>query len=172
MKYHILLRITHWLMSACILGLIAIGWYMTGLTPEEGKYDFYNWHKTFGVLIIILFPIRVLLRKFTTVPDLPAGIKPAEQKLSHLVHIGLYILMISVPVIGYLFSSSGGHDVPFFNWVVPNVVGENEWLYEITSQAHWISAYALLTLVVLHVAGALKHRFFEAKENDVLRRML
>ena len=172
MKYHILLRATHWLMALCIFGLIAIGWYMTGLTPEEGKYDYYHWHKSFGMLIVILFPIRVLLKRYTHVPPLPDGIKPAEKKLSHIVHALLYVTMVSVPVIGYVFSSSGGYAVPFFELTVPNIIGKNKMLFDLSKEAHWISAYALLALIILHISGAVKHRLFEKKENDVLHRML
>ncbi|MGH1439022.1 MAG: cytochrome b [Cellvibrionaceae bacterium] len=172
MKYHILLRATHWLMAICILGLIAIGWYMVGLIPEQGKYTFYDWHKTFGVLIILLFPLRVILRRYTSIPPLPEGIDKPTKKLSHIAHKVLYFLMITIPIVGYIYSSSGGYDVPFFGFIVPNVIGKSEWLFALSREVHWISAYLLLILVILHVAAVIKHRFFEGKENDVLNRML
>jgi cytochrome b561 len=42
----------------------------------------------------------------------------------------------------------------------------------LANEAHWISAYALLALVFLHISGVIKHRFFEPKEHDVLKRMI
>ena len=159
-------------MAICILGLIALGWYMTELTPEQGRHDFYFWHKSFGVLVMVLLPIRMALRHYTFIPPLPRDIKPIEKKASHAGHILLYVLMTAVPVIGYVFSSSGGYDVPFFGPVLPNIIGKHKWLFDISREAHEISAYTLLGMVALHIAGALKHRFFEKPENDVLNRMV
>lgn len=159
-------------MAVCIIGLIAIGWYMVDLKPEEGKYDFYHWHKSFGMLLILLFPLRFALRQMTDIPTLPEGIKPQEKTLSRFVHISLYLLMISVPVIGYLMSSFGGYPVKLFMVEVPNMVGKDKSLAMLANEAHWISAYALLALVFLHISGVIKHRFFEPKEHDVLKRMI
>ncbi len=174
MKYHPLLRITHWAMAFGILGLIAMGWYMNTLTPEEGRYDLYDWHKSFGMVVLMLFPLRFILRKITTVPPLPSGIKPIEKKLSHLTHILLYIGMLFVPVIGYVYSTTGGHDVPLFNLTVPAIFSKNKEIFEIAGELHEIAAYTVLGLVALHIIGALKqkHKFFEKPENDVLNRML
>jgi len=81
MKYHILLRLVHWLMAIA-------GWYMTGLAPEdESRPDFYHFHKSFGVLLLFLFIVRILLRIFTKIPALPETIRPVEKKLSHIAHI-------------------------------------------------------------------------------------
>jgi cytochrome b561 len=33
-------------------------------------------------------------------------------------------------------------------------------------------AFSLIALVVIHVAAVIKHRFFDSKEADVLKRML
>jgi cytochrome b561 len=172
MKYHPLLRITHWLMGICILGLIALGWYMGTVTPENGKYALYGWHKSFGMLLIFLFPIRFILRKATTIPPLPTDIKPVEKKLSHLTHILLYIGMILVPVSGYLMSLSGGHEVKMFGLHMPNLIEKDKVIGDITHEIHEIAPYVLLGLVVLHIVGALKHKFFEKPENDVLNRMI
>lgn len=173
-KYNIALRIVHWIMALSILGLICVGWYMEGLTPEEGKYAFYPWHKIIGLFVLVLFLVRIALRKMTAIPALPVGIKSIEKKASHAVHMALYVLMFAVPAIGYVFSTSGGHaiTVPILGWGVPDIIGEHKVIYDVAKEAHWISAYCLLAIVGLHVAGALKHRFFEPKENDVLGRMM
>ena len=172
MKYHILLRITHWVMGFTIIGLFALGLYMNSLTPEEGRYDLYDWHKAFGMLVILLFFGRIALRATTKVPPLPEGIKPHEKKLSHLVHGLLYLGMIGVPAVGYFYSSFGGHPVPFLGMTVPNIVAENKELSKQLGEVHEILAFILIGCVVLHVLGALKHRFFEPKENDVISRMV
>ena len=103
---------------------------------------------------------------------MPTDIKPVEKKLSHATHILLYLGMILVPVSGYLMSLSGGHEVKMFGLHMPNIIEKDKVIGDITHEIHEILPYILLGLVVLHIAGALKHKFFEKPENDVLNRML
>jgi len=173
MKYHISLRLMHWLMALIIVGIITIGWYMTGLTTEdESRSDYYFYHKSFGVLILILLVARIFIRKFTRRPSLPENIKPIEKKLSHYSHNSLYVLMFFVPVIGYVFSNSAGYSVSFFGFMTPDIVDKNKMLSDIARQAHWYAAYILFCIILIHMVAALKHRLFEVNENDVLNRML
>lgn len=172
MKYHILLRITHWLMAICLIGLIGMGFYMEGLKPSPDKWKFYDLHKSFGILMIILFVVRIILRKVTAIPAPNENIKPVHRKLSKAVHHTLYLLMIGVPVAGYIMSVAGGHKVPFFGMTVPALFDKNKALGGIAHEVHVYAAYTLLALIVLHLVGVIKHRFFEPPENDVLKRML
>lgn len=171
-KYHWMLRITHWLMALLILGLIAVGWYMTGLDKtDENRYTFYGWHKSFGVVVLLLFGVRLVLRFTTHIPSLPAGLKPWEWKLSKLTHGLLYLFMLAVPLSGYAMSAAGGHGVKLFGIPMPSLFPEDKTIAGIAHEAHEIIPYILLGLVVLHIAGALKHRFMDAPENNVIRRM-
>lgn len=79
MKYSILLRLIHWLMA-----LRNCRWLVyDGLDTQEGRGALYGWHKSFGMLTIILLVLRLLLRQLNAVPNLPEGIKPAEKRLSN-----------------------------------------------------------------------------------------
>jgi cytochrome b561 len=172
MKYPLILRFFHWLMAFMILAMIAVGWYMHELAPDSIKYDLYGWHKAFGMLILAFVFVRLLVRFVSKIPALPQGISPIEQKIAKLGHLGLYCLMLFIPIAGYVMSSAAGKDVNFFGLLLPNLIGENEVIKEIAGEVHEILAYSLLALVGLHVLGTLKHRFFDKKENDVLNRML
>ncbi len=172
-KYNISMRILHWLMAILILCLIAVGFYMEGLPKEDPiKYTLYGLHKSFGVMIIFLFVVRIITRIRSSIPPLPEGIKPLEKKLSHGIHHLLYLFMILVPVSGYVMSDAGGHDVKFFGLLMPDFFEKNKEIGGIAHEMHEIIPYVLLGIVILHVAGAIKHRFFEPKENDVIGRML
>jgi len=155
------------------LGMIASGWYMTDLPREnDNKFVIYGWHKSFGVTLIGLFIYRVMLRMFTTIPKTPEGIKPYEKKLSHLVHFLLYVLMIGVPISGYVMSDAGDYGVKWFGIIMPDFIVKNKEIGGIAHEIHEIAPYVLLGFVGLHIAGALKHRLFEPRENDVLGSML
>ena len=171
MRYHPAQRVIHWLMAIIILSLLAVGIYMTGLDKEDAnRGQLYFLHKSFGVLVLILIALRVALRvKFGT-PILPAGINSLERRMAHSTHHFLYLLMVAVPLVGIWMSNSWGYGVSFFGlFDVPFRFPENKEIAPLAGEMHEYLAYGLLALVVLHVAGALKHRFFD--KNDVIYRM-
>lgn len=66
------------------------------------------------MLALVLLMARIFVRQSTVIPTIPKDIKPVEQKLAHVTDSLPYFLMLFVPAIGYVFSSSGGYPVPFF----------------------------------------------------------
>ncbi len=171
-KYHFFLRILHWFMAICILGLIACGWYMDGLDREApNKFTFYAWHKSFGVLMILAVVLRIVLRLVTRIPPLPESLPPSEKLLAHGAHLLLYVGMIAVPVSGFVMSMAGGHGVSFFGIKLPEIIAKNESAAGLAHNVHDILPYILLGVIALHIAGALKHRFMDKPEHDVIRRM-
>lgn len=173
-KYPLIMRLMHWLMALIILGLIACGWFMTSLDDDVSyKYDLYHWHKSFGVLVLFLLFARVVFRWASRVPPLPETMPWYERKLAHLVHWLLYLMLFLVPASGYLMSGAApGRDVPFFKWTMPDLVEKNKELATILHDIHVVIPYVLLGIIALHVLGALKHRFMDKPENDVIHRIL
>ncbi|MDB2414710.1 cytochrome b [Rickettsiales bacterium] len=172
-KYHISLRILHWLMAVIILALIGVGWYMSELPKDyPGRGNFYFLHKSFGVTIIFLWAIRVFLRFKMGAPELPSAISKPMQKIIHAGHHMLYLLIIFVPVSGYLMSNMGGHGVSLFGVPMPTLFEKNKEWGGFFHESHGLVAYIMLALVVFHFLGVIKHRFFASKESDVLKRMI
>ncbi len=174
MKYHISSRILHWTMSIIILGLLALGIYMADFMPQdaENKFMIYDLHKSFGALVLILIFIRIFNRFINKAPALPEGLPKIEKIASHLVHVALYLLMIGVPLSGYLMSNAYGFPVHLFSLQLPMLIAAQPENGHFFAECHEVLAYSLIAAIGLHVAGALKHRFFDKPENDVLGRML
>lgn len=176
-RYPASLRIMHWLRAVLILGLLWAGWHMTGmddLAPD--KFDlYYPWHKTFGVLAFLVVLTQLGVRWRTPrLPEPPQSLATYEQALSKLVHRATYVLLILVPLMGYSMSSTFtmSDGIPFFGTHLPELLPKNDKWFIVFQWLHKTLAYTLLGLVALHVAGALKHRFFDpAPRSDVLRRM-
>lgn len=172
-KYHVSMRLMHWTMAVLILGLIAVGWYMTELPKEDAmRGTFYGLHKSFGVLVLGLVAVRLVLRLMIPVPPLPETIPVIVRQLSRGAHNLLYFFMVATPLSGYMMSNAFGHPVQFFGLTLPKFFPDSKELGGVAHNLHEILPYVMLALVLLHVLGALKHRFLESKENDVLRRML
>lgn len=178
-KYPLSMRILHWLRAIIILGLIWSGWYMTRLpetTPLETFDLFYPNHKQFGVLVWLLAVVHLTIRwrNRAILPQTPATLTGWEKTLSHAVHRLIIALTLLVPLLGYAMSSSftQSDGVPFFFGDLPELLPKNDDNFEIFDMLHQYGAYVLLGLIVLHVAGAVKHRLFDkGGETDVLPRM-
>lgn len=172
-KYHIAIRIMHWLMAILILGMIGIGWYMADLPKENPlKGELVSLHKSCGALLLILFFVRLAMRIVKKAPALPETIPPIERNLANLGHKLLYLFMLIVPLSGYAMSNLYGYAVKMFGIPMPILFSENKDLGKLAREAHELVPYILLGIIALHFAGAIKHRFFDKPENDVLGRML
>jgi len=174
MKYPLSSRIIHWIMALLIFFMLGLGLYMTKVLPKDAPnhLQIYELHKSFGVLVLILVLVRIINRLVKGAPPLQETIAKIERILAHLGHFGLYVLMVVVPLSGFLMSNSFGFQVKFFGIELPFLTGQNFDRGKIFALAHQLLAYTLLALVIVHILAALKHRFFDKPENDVLKRML
>jgi len=83
----------------------------------------------------------------------------------------LYVLMIALPLSGWVINSASGIPFRVFWWFpLPAIVAPDKALAEAAKQVHFALFVALAALLVVHIAAALRHHF--AKRTDVLVRML
>lgn len=177
-RYPTSLRLLHWVRALIITGLLWAGWHMTGMNDEvASKFElYYPWHKSFGVLAFLLVLTQIALRVRT--PHIPQPLEtlaPYERLLSRLIQRVMYALLVIVPLMGYSMSSTFtmSDGVFFFGVNLPELLPKNDDWFVVFQLLHKVCAYTLLALIVLHIAGALKHRFYDKDpRNDVLRRML
>lgn len=173
-RYDAFARTLHWLIALMIFGLIGVGIYMGDLPREDTlRPQLYTLHKTFGVLVLCLAVIRIAWALLVRAPELPHALQSWEIKLAKLVKLGMYLLMLVIPMVGYALSNFADKPVALFGVIeLPTLLTPDKELKEIAEELHEILAFTLLGLASLHIAGALKHRFFGTSETDVLRRML
>jgi cytochrome b561 len=179
-KYPRSMRALHWLRALVVIGTLSVGLVMVNLPDELPiKYEqLYPNHKQFGLLALLLGLVQLTLRLRARgrLPESPASLRPWERALSTFAHRAFYVLLIVVPLMGYSMSSTftQSDGVPFFFFgQLPELLPKNDKWFEVFQLLHRIFAYTLLALVVLHVAGALKHRLLDkGGPTDVLRRML
>ena len=165
----------HWLMAVALVGMFAVGLYMTGLPFSMQRLKLYNWHKWAGVCVLALATLRLLWRLGHRPPALPAPVASAMPRWQHVAHHGthglLYALFFSVPLLGWAYSSAAGFPIVFLGLLpLPSFVPVDPALAEALKPWHWITAYALAALVALHVAAVIQHQFI--RRDGLLRRML
>lgn len=171
-KYNLILRIIHWLVAAMIIGMLISGFYMKSLpTDNPIKFSIYSIHKAIGISVFILVILRVILRLSLYAPPLPQNFSQATVLITKTVHFVLYVLMVFIPLSGYMMSSASGRSIKyFFNFDVPLIIAENKMIAELSNQLHFTLACLLIGFIVLHLLGTIKHLIID--KQNILRRMV
>ena len=103
-------------------------------------------------------------------PPADAPMPAWQARAAHLTHGLLYVLFFAVPLAGWAYSSASGYPIVWFGVLqLPDLVGKDKALADTFKELHELLAYGLAALVVLHVAGALKHQFID--RDGLLARM-
>ncbi|MBU2606050.1 MAG: cytochrome b/b6 domain-containing protein [Alphaproteobacteria bacterium] len=171
-RYTVVAIALHWAIAALIIFMIWLGWNM-----EENETR-YQLHKSIGITILLLSVIRVAWRMLNPPPALPSDMKPLEVKAAHYIHVGLYALMILMPLLGWALVSTSKFQVPTVlfgavSWPDLPFMADlrgNKPVHVVLETMHSKGAWVIIGLLVLHVAGALKHEF--SPEEGVLKRMV
>ncbi|KQN07086.1 cytochrome B [Sphingobium sp. Leaf26] len=171
------MRLLHWIRAILVLGMLSAGWLMTRLEDVvPSKYGtIYPLHKSFGLLLLGLVVIQIIIRLRTRLPKSSEILAPWEKHLAKLTHATIYLLLVAVPLMGYAMSSSYSHSdgITLFGLPVAELLPKNDTRFAMFQWLHRTMAYGLLALMALHVAGVVKHRYFDKRPgSDVLRRML
>jgi len=173
-RYSKVAILLHWGIAILILGLIASGFLMTQET-RPNRFLIIQWHKSFGICVLVLSIFRLIWRLGHKPPALPSGMKAWEIWAAKLTHIGFYALMIGVPLLGWAMVSASPLPIEnkvFFLIPIPDLPGvaESKGATERLKDFHEIGAKLILLLFVLHVGAALKHHFIA--KDGLLARMI
>ncbi|MDH3667329.1 MAG: cytochrome b [Paracoccaceae bacterium] len=172
-------RLIHWLMAALILFQLGLGVRMVRIvTDVYEKFELYQTHKSWGFVIFSLALVRVLWRALNRVPEPPDAATRIERLMARGAHLALYVLMVAMPVTGWLLASASplqdsyGLKNMVFTWFElpdPFQPGSKE-LNDLFASIHAWSAFAMTVILAGHAGAALRHHF--VKRDGVLRRMM
>lgn len=164
-------KFLHWTIASLIFVQFALGWTAASWRLSPTKLDLFVWHKSIGLLILLMVLVRLLWRFANPAPALPAEMQPRERTAARASHGLLYLLMLIMPVSGWVINSAA--KVPFrVFWLfpLPAIVAPDKMLAELAKQVHLILFIAIAAVVALHMAAAFRHHL--VKRNDTLTRML
>lgn len=190
-RYNKTTIILHWLIGLLLLAMLALGFWMSGLPkdlPEMAAVDlfelgiytlqlsepmsprafYFNLHKSIGSTLFLLILFRVFWRLRHAAPEFPASMPVWEKKLAAAVHHVLYLLMLALPVTGLLMTLYSKYGLLWFGIKVFEGLDMPQ-LRDAFKEAHEIIAISLLTLIVLHVLAAFKHKWLD--KDTVMSRM-
>lgn len=168
-RYSLLSITLHWTIAALIFLQMALGWYMNEVLPDHSPAQdrIQDLHISVGLTILLLVAVRLASRLITPVPPLPADFARWESALARTVHVLFYVLMLVLPLSGWLLVSLRHEPFSFWGLSWPYVPG----LDGVSGPAHkplarsvkhfhvFTQIWIAWVLIALHVAGALKHQF-------------
>lgn len=161
----------HWLAAVLLVGQWVLGLWMVELPkdPPGLRAGWFNVHKSWGIVVLVVMIARLLWRVTHTPPPLPSTMPAWQRAAASLTHAALVLVALALPICGFIGSSASKYPIKFFGTPLPRWLDENPALKDVMSQAHTVLAWALLALVLLHVAAALKHAWVD--RDDVLASM-
>jgi cytochrome b561 len=163
-------KLLHWLIAACVLTTAPVAITMTRIGEGATRNALYDFHKSLGVVILVLMVLRFINRLAAGAPIAEPGIAPWQKTVSAVVHSLFYALLLAMPIVGYIANSAYGAATPFFGlFDIPAVIGKDEALATPLFTLHRWVGWLLIALVLLHVSAALYHYF---QGDRVLQRML
>ena len=178
-RYGDIAVIFHWVIALLIIGLLVIGKYMTSLEENDPvRFVLTQWHKSFGITVLILSVLRLLWRFTHKPPPELASIAHWQRRAASLAHGLLYVLMFILPITGWIMVSASPLDLDtvLFNVIPwPHLPGlhtlENRGdIAHSFQEYHEIAGIILIVILLAHSGAALKHHLFD--KDETLVRML
>lgn len=159
----------HWLMLVLFVLVYASmelkGMFPKGSAPRE---LFKQAHFAFGILIFALVWLRLIGRLIGPTPAITPTPPVWQTRLAHLAHLALYLMMICMPLVGWLILNAEGKAVPFFGMELPLLIQPDHDLAENLEEVHEAGASLGYLLIGVHAAAAVFHHHF-VRDNTLLR---
>lgn len=180
-KYTPVAIVLHWMIALLIIANVGLGLSIDHVADENVRFVI-DTHKSIGITVLGLAIMRLLWRATHRPPPLPAHYPQWEKLSAHLAHAILYLLIFALPISGWMHDSAwkdaDTHPMTLFGlapwpriaWIMHVEPVAKEALHDTFGWVHKRFGCVLYLLFTLHIAGALKHQFFD-KEPE-LQRML
>jgi cytochrome b561 len=164
-------KFLHWLIVALLVAQFIVAWTMPHIGRNTPVTTLISLHFSFGIVILAVAIVRLLWRAIQGEPAPLDGLPPWQVQSARVIHWLLYLLLLVVPVLGWINASWRGMPVVLFGLELPKLIGTRAPGWRWTGDVHNLLAnYMMLTLVGLHILAGLYHYFI--RRDYVLQRML
>ncbi|MBX2848685.1 MAG: cytochrome b [Acidiferrobacterales bacterium] len=160
----------HWVIAIGMIAMLAFGLYLDDMPRSPEKGELIGLHKSFGIIILSLAILRILWRIKNKFPIPVAPMDEQQARVAKITHWVLIVATALMPISGVLMSVGGGHPVGVFGFELIAAGEKNALLSNVGHRIHGAGANVVMIFIVLHIAGAIKHHFFD--KDATLTRML
>lgn len=143
--------------------------------PRADQFQLYQTHKAAGVVMLVAIFLRVAIRLWCKPPVLPSTIPPKEKSLATLGHIGLYTMLLAIPISGWVMVSASPFGLPtfvFVDWLKwPHIPGiaKNKPIESWAKLAHWYLVLTMGLMLLAHIGAVIWHK--RSQGINLLQRM-
>lgn len=167
--YGAIARLLHWGMAALIiLSIAAVELHELFPKGSDPRVALMSVHFQIGVVVLLLIWVRLA----AIFSDKAPPISPAPPLWQHiaakLVHLGLYLAMIALPVTGIVMQQAGDKTVALLGVQLPVLVGVDKDFSKAVREVHETLGDLMIIMVIAHVAAAIWHHRAQ-KDNTILR---
>lgn len=161
----------HWLLAIGLIYQLGLGLWMQDIpkTPPGLRAEWFNWHKSIGIVLGLLIVLRGLWRWTHRPPALPDGLPVWQAWAAHASHTLLYVCMVVMPLTGFLGSSFTAYPIKFFGSPLPRLWDASTDLKEVLSALHTACSYVFMLTLAVHILAALLHVI---RRDGIAKRML
>ncbi len=171
-RYTATAQALHWVTALLMFSVLPLAWVMVAMPQTAPSRSFYFMlHKSVGLTILALVAFRLAWRASHPAPPSQHLLAPWEHWASRVSHWLLYLILLGMPVTGYVMSAAEGHAVTYFGlFTLPGLPHSKQaasaafWIHVVTGQ------WAVYALIALHLLATVWH--VAIRRDAVLERML
>ncbi|WP_425994488.1 YceI family protein [Caulobacter sp. DWR1-3-2b1] len=173
-RYTTVAIVIHWLIAAAIIFQIILGWRAGDGPKGPTTFALFQLHKSIGITILLLSLFRLAWKLTHRSPPPPMGQPNWEKIASHVVHAGFYVIMIGLPLTGWLIVSTSRTNIPTLlfgaiPWphlpLLPDLAaGAKGVWHEIGEIGHGVLVKTTYLLLLLHLGAVAKHQILDKDE--------
>ena len=171
-RYSAINQTAHWIAALGMFAILPLAWVMTN--AREGsvvQHATYNWHKTVGLMVLLITVFRIVWRYFDPPPPYPTEFAAWDHRLARLIYWLFFAVMIWMPVTGLLDSAYDGFQIKLFNFIsIPEIFPKNEAKADFFARLHDLGQWPVYGLIMLHLVAVAFHLVW--RRDNVLSRML
>lgn len=173
-RYTSVAILLHWLIAAAIIFQIILGWRMGDEPKGPATYAIFQLHKSIGITILLLSLARLAWRLFHKPPPHPVNQPRWETIASQVVHVAFYVIMIGLPITGWIMVSASKLNIPTLLYGTipwPHIPGlpelaagpKHAW-HEAGEVGHGLLVKLTYGLLALHLGAVAKHQILDRDE--------
>ncbi|PVM90928.1 YceI family protein [Caulobacter endophyticus] len=173
-RYSTVAIILHWLIAAALIFQVILGWRADDGPKGAETFALFQLHKSIGITILVLSVARLLWKLTHKSPPAPAGQPTWEKLAAHAVHVGFYVIMIGLPLTGWIIVSTSRINIPtiLFGAIpwphlpgLPELAaGAKDAWNNIGHLGHGLLVKFTYVLLALHLGAVAKHQILDRDE--------
>lgn len=154
-------KLLHAVIALLVIGMLAGGFFLDDIIDPQVKGWLINGHKCIGLLILTLMVLRLVWRSMNKLPMLPATVPKWQQLAARMAHRLFYVLLIFMPLTGWVMSTAAGHAPHLGTWQLPLPgIHPSEAVSNTFFNYHSTLAWVIIAVIVLHLGAAIQHKLW------------